>query len=698
MRRPHACGNEVQTVKNQRVPKRSRRTAQPAPRASAGRTGLLAGLIVAAGALVFGNSLWGPFIYDDAFAIVRNPRIQQLWPLWDALHPLTNTPLAGRPMVSLSFAVNYALGGLDVRGYHAFNIAVHIFGALALFGIVRRTLLREPLRQRFGQSSAGIAAASALIWMTHPLQTEAVNYLTQRTESVMGLFYLLTIYAAIRAHEPGSRLKWAAVSIAACGAGMASKESMVSAPLMVALYDWAFRTGPVGPVLRERWRLYAGLAVTWVLLAVLIWSGPRSGTVGFSTAVGPLTYAMNQCVMIVRYVRLAVWPSPLVLDYGYPQPLTAGAVAPYAVVVAILLVATIVALRFRPAAGFLGAWFFVILAPTSSIVPIASEVGAERRMYLPLAGLVVLLVTLGYVLIDRVVKEAGEDRAVAGFRSRTRAVLVSVLVVALGWTSASRNAEYRSPERIWRSVLAVRPSWRVQNNLGMELSRQGRYAEAIDHYREALRDQPDSLEIHYNLAHDLEFRGAIPEAITEYRAFLRLEPDEALVHNILGTLLARQGSTDEAIAHYREALRLRPDFADPHGNLGDALLAQRKFEEAADEFTKFLQVRPDEAGVHNNVGLALAQLERPDEAIAHYRRAVELRPDFAEAQFNLGLALTVTGRRLEGREHLRAAARLNPAMARDVGELTGDLPSSVDDGATRPLDDKATGPFRRPLR
>ena len=647
---------------------------------------LLAGLIAATGVLVFGNSLWGSFIYDDSISIVRNPRIRHLWPLWDALRGLSNTPTAGRPLVGLSFALNYVAGGLDVRGYHAVNIAVHVLSALVLFGVVRRTLLRDPLRERFSRASAGIAAACSLIWMTHPLQTEVVNYVTQRTESVMGLFYLLTIYAAIRAHEAGRRFGWAAVSIAACGAGMASKESMVTAPLVVLLYDWAFKTSPFGQVVQERWRLYAGLGATWAVLAALMWSGPRSGTVGFSTAVGPVTYAANQCLMLVRYVRLAVWPSRLLFDYGLPEPLTSGAVAPYAVVVAVLLIATVAALIVRPTVGFLGAWFFVILAPTSSVVPIASEVGAERRMYLPLAGLVVLAVTVGYVLIDLVLKRNGKDRPVAGLRVRTGAVLVTAVVFALGVVSARRNAEYRDPAAIWRTVVDLRPSSRAHNNLGTELSTQGHYPEAIEHYRQALRDNPGSLEIHYNLAHDLEFQGEINEAIAQYREFLRLKPDDVIVHNLLGVLLAGQGKTDDAIAHYREALRMSPDSADAHGNLGNALIRQKKFDEAAGHFLEALKVRPREAGLHNNLGLAFASLGKPDEAIAQYRVAVELRPDYAEAHFNLGLALSVTGHPDEGRQQFREAVRLDPQMNAVVGDVMRDLFQSRD---------AVTGPLRR---
>jgi protein O-mannosyl-transferase len=620
------------------------------------------GLIVAVGVLVFGNSLWGQFIYDDEAAITGNGSIRQLWPPWGALNSPRDSPLAGRPIVSLSFAVNYALGGLDVRGYHVVNVAVHILCALLLFGIVRRTLSRDPLRRRFGEPSAGIAAACALIWMVHPLQTEAVNYLTQRTESMVGLFYLLTIYAAIRAYEPGRRVAWSAVSVAACAAGMASKEVMVTAPLMVALYDWAFRTGSARAALRERWRLYIGLAATWVLLAALIWAGPRSQTVGFATSVDPLRYALNQCVMLVRYVRLAVWPSPLVLDYGVPKVLTVGAIVPYAGMLAALVLAATVALVFRPPAGFLCAWFFVILAPTSSVVPIASEVGAERRLYLPLAGMVVLAVVLARVLLDRALRDGAADGAAGGLRRRSAAALAALVILSLGGLSARRNLEYRDGVSLWRSVLAHEPSWRAHVNLGKELGKLSRHAEATEEFRQAVRDAPDRVDNYYSLALSLEQSGDLAGAVEQYREFLKRRSDDARVHVRLGAALERQGHVEEGIAQYREALRIRSDFADAHARLASTLSRQQKFEEAAEHFRHYLKAQPDDAVAHNELGLALGHLDRLNEAITEFRRAVELRPNYAEAHFALGVALDLTGHADEGQQHLREAARLDPAM------------------------------------
>src|SRR5206468_3019554 len=154
-------------------------------------------------------------------------------------------PTAGRPLVNVSFAINYALGGLNVVGYHVLNVALHVLCALLIFGIVRRTFdligrsgQEQPVRSpRPDSQAANLACAVALIWVLHPLNTEAVNYLTQRTEIMMALFYSLTLYASIRAVQSPRALVWTAGAIVSCAAGMASKESMVTAPLMVVLFD-----------------------------------------------------------------------------------------------------------------------------------------------------------------------------------------------------------------------------------------------------------------------------------------------------------------------------------------------------------------------------------------------------------------------------------------------------------------------------
>ncbi len=162
-------------------------------------------VIVVAGVTAYWNSFPGVFLFDDLYW-VGNPNIHQLWPPAHWLHPEINAgTVGGRPVVSLSLALNYAYGGTDVWGYHAVNLLIHILAALALFGLMRRTLLLPVLRPRFAAAATPIALATALIWTVHPLQTGAVMYIIQRNESLVCLFYLVTLYCVVRGAAAGVR-------------------------------------------------------------------------------------------------------------------------------------------------------------------------------------------------------------------------------------------------------------------------------------------------------------------------------------------------------------------------------------------------------------------------------------------------------------------------------------------------------------
>lgn len=624
-------------------------------------------LLVLAGFAVYANSLEGPFFFDDVVSIVENPAIRQLWPPTRVLLPAQDSPVAGRPVVSLSLAVNYAIGGEEVGGYHAVNVAVHILCALVLLGIVRRTLLDEALRHRFGPHAGWLALACAMIWMVHPIQTECVDYVTQRTESIMALFYLLTLYAAIRAADSRRAAWWSAASIGACALGMASKEVMVTAPFMVLMYDWCFRTTPFAAVLRRRLGLYAGLASTWIILAALMIAWPHQESIGASEAVSHLDYALNQCRVLVGYVALAIWPHPLNIDYGLARPVEPAAIAPYAALLALLLAATLVALARRPRIGFAGVWFFVILSPTSSVIPIVTEVAAERRLYLSLAGLIALVVIGGYALVQRAVRD--RRRAARRAAPWIGAGLVGVIVVLLGAATRHRNAQYRDPIVLWQAAMEANPAnYRPPNNIGILLRSRGRAEEAVTHFRQALELRPDAPRIHYNLANALATLQRQDEAITEFRLALLLNPDYADAHHNLAVALGKQGQVNAAIEHLREALRLDPDDAEVHVTLAVALRTAGRLDEAAAHFRRAAEIQPGYAAAHQNLGSILHQQGDLEGAVDQYRLALDADPASIGSRFNLGVALQERGRLDEAAAQARLLESLAAGFA-DSGSL-----------------------------
>jgi tetratricopeptide (TPR) repeat protein len=610
------------------------------------------------------NSLSTPFLFDDFASIRDNPTIRQLWPISVPLSPPNHgESVSGRPIVNLSLAANYALGGLDVRGYHLWNIVVHVLCALLVFGIIHRTLLR--FKPDLVKVRTALATSIALIWMVHPLQTEAVTYVIGRTESMMALFYLLTLYSSIRTiGQDGSRL-WTVTAVVSCGLGMATKEAMVTAPLMVALYDRIFVFDSWSKTFRSRRGLYAALAATWLVLAAITWSSPRAHSAGFQSSeelrmvTSPWGYLLNQSVMITRYLRLSFWPRRLVLDYGFIQPLTLGDVAPYAVLVLLLLAATIVALIKRPRLGFLGAWFFVTLAPTSSIVPVVTEVGAERRMYLPSLAIVTLVVVGGRALLRR-----------AGVPKGALIVGVVALNGLLVVGTLARNADYGSELVMWQTVVDRWPGGRAHLNLASALQAAGRKDEMMPHLREATRDLPDA---HYDLGAQLLARGSYDEAINELEQFLRDRPthrNAGSARKLIGEAHAKLGDRflakedfANAGAQYQMYLSTNPNGADGWQNLGVALAAQGRVDEAVGAFEHEVALEPQSGAAHRNLANALLTGRNFQAAVEHARQAVTLQPNDPIAHDLFGLSLAGLGRLDEAAQQFREALAIDPRDA-----------------------------------
>jgi len=666
-------------------------TPSPGPDPFFARWGALlaGGVIVLAALAAYHHSFSGPFIFDDQLAITDNPTIRQLG---SALSPSASSTTAGRPVLNLTFALNYVLGGMNVWGYHAFNLLVHALAGLVLFGIVRRTLARPALSRRFGTNAVPLALAVAVIWVVHPIQTEAVTYISQRAESLMGLFYLLTLYCFIRGasatgerreakgEKPegtalalGSQLStlspklWFPASVLGCFLGTMSKEMIATAPVMVLLYDRTFVAGSFREAWRLRWRYYLGLAFTWLLLAYLR-IDLRQPSVGFSQGVTWWSYALTSCRSFVLYCELVFWPHPLVFYYGanFIQHVTEA--VPYILVLAALLVGMAVALWRWPVIGFASAWFFLILAPTSSVVPLVLQPMAEHRLYLSLAAVVVMVVLGLYALLGR----------------RSLVICVALSIV-LGVLTIRRNEDYRSDLAIWSDNVAKCPDnpWahlnegkallvmgrlteakdqleialrlkpdlaQIYNNLGVISDQSGRIDEAINDYIQALRFASNLVDTHYNLAVDLHRMGRLAEAIDQYGEVVKANPDDFMAQCGLGTALAEQGHLAEALARFKEIVRIFPESAEAHYNLGTAFIQLGRFTEALNEYKVAIQINPEYAEAHYNLGNTLVQLGRLPEAIGQYELTLRFKPDYADARKNLERAQKILAQSAAGSE------------------------------------------------
>lgn len=677
--------------------------AKESPAASS-RSVATGAVVLALTALAYANTFGVPFFFDDLSAIVRNASIRNLWSWHVFTPPLDAAGATGRPLVNLTLALNYASGGTAVRGYHIFNLLVHLASTALLLGFVWRTFLSPAVDARFRAHAKALASVIALLWALHPLQTESVTCTIQRTELLGGFFVLFVLYAFLRATGPSDAVAdtprippriWSLLAVIACFLGVAAKEFVAVVPLLVLLYDRTFVAGTFRAAWHARRLFYLGLASSWLLFAVLLGSAPhRNHNVGFGLGVSGWEYLLTQCRALAIYLKLAIWPHPLVVDYGNVLVERAGDVAVQAVVIGSLLAATFWALARRPVLGFLGAWFFILLGPSSSFIPLTTQTIAEHRMYLPLAAVCTAVVVGTFSRWGRPVFFVGSG--------------VALLFGALTFL---RNRDYRTELSLWSDTVAKAPeNARAHYDLGNALSRVGRESEAVPQYETALRlslgrrgSTALSGAVSANLARALVSLGRSEEAVAVYRRGLELDPQSVATRVDLAVTLLALGRAAEAMPLLQEAIQLKPTDVDARAHLAEALLALHRTDEAIAGFQAASQLAPRNSAVrrqfanllldqnrlpeavavyreilqlpggehpevHTHLAIALSELGQAEAALPHFIRAAEMEPANPAMQTNLGAALLRVGQLGPAKVHLEAALRLNPnyAPAREI--------------------------------
>jgi protein O-mannosyl-transferase len=513
--------------------------------------------LVLLGALIYCGTLDSPFLMDDGPSIEEAQQIEALWPLSKALSAPPGSGQSGRPLVALSLAVNYALGAREVVGYHVFNIAVHVLAALALFGVARRVLLATGESEH--RRPTELAFAIAALWVVHPLHTDALNHVIYRNETMMALFYLVTLYCALRFFEGGR--KWSVFAVLACIASMACKEVAVSLPLAVLAFDAFFGAGGFRAALRARPAFYAALAASWLALALFISSGDRGESVGLehSEIIGSVDYLRTQLVAVPLYLRLTFLPWPLIFDYFDGQVIRSWTpVLLPAVLLTALLAFSLHAFCKGRVAGLLGLAVAVILAPSSSVIPLAGELIAEHRMVLPLAPLIAMVV----IFVHRLLSRLGERR-----RMLAPALLV-ITLGALAATTVARNADYASTRTLWLDTVEKRPqNARAWNQLGLALRDEGDPEAAAAAFLESIELDPQSGTSQFNLANLYFGQGRMAEAARYYGESIEHREPDAIAYYNHGSTLLLSGQVARGLEQYERALELQPGWEPPASRL-----------------------------------------------------------------------------------------------------------------------------------
>lgn len=617
---------------------------------------IAAALILCAGLAAYSGSFSGPFVLDDTTSITGNPTIRHLWPLTDVLTtPRVNVTVQSRPVLNLSLAFNYALSGYNVSSYHVFNLLIHLLAALCVFGIIRRTLFSKTSPLFSEIESSVLALAISLIWVVHPLNTESVTYVIQRAESLTALFLFLSLYCSLRYFDKTARAnQWALGAVVTSLLGMATKEVMVVAPVLILIYDRCFCSGSFRNALKLHVRLYLGLFLTWILLIILVIQsgGNRGGSIGFGIHGAAFSYLATQGEAIYRYLILSFWPHPLVFEYGAFKITDFRELAPW------LFVLPLIILSFRtffkkPKIGFLGAWFFIILSPTS-LVPGTSQMIVEHRMYMPLLAVLTFSIIGLYTLFKKSIWFSLEFFLIGIF---SIAFIFSLLTY-------QRNITYRSSFNLWNETLKERPDNPLAHfMIAEEYLIRGEHTQAGEHYYKAVTLSPSFIVAHERFGEYLLSMGNFVEAQKEFENALALSPDFADAYLNLGSLLARNHKPEAALPYLKKASSLEPNNSEARYNLANTLVMLGKYNEAYTHYTAAIHFNPNYSQAYYNWGNALFEETNYKEAIEKYAKAVILNPAYYLAEYNEGNAYVSLHLFKDAALHYNRALKINPSFA-----------------------------------
>lgn len=524
---------------------------------------LIVGMIVAA----YWPALDGEFLFDDRFEIVDNPALAVLWPPTTAMFTGGSQP--HRPIPYYTLAINYAWGGLDPRGYHIMNLLIHLINGAVGWWVVQETLRRLSALGRLPALDPpaidAVAGFTAAVWLAHPLCTQAVSYVYQRMESLAALCLLGGFACFLKtqtARRPAAQACWMAATVVCAALGVLCKEHAAVAPLCLALFALVLRPASepftlrraANALLANKW-FAVGLSLIWPLAGWVVWT-QRSRYSEFGQAGWtPWEYILSQPRSLARYLQLAVWPAGQSIDYCWAPPAGFWEQAPGWVIVSLWVGSCAWGLKQAPAWALVSGIPLLVLAPTSSLLPVA-DLCVEHRMYLPLLPLVAAGIVGGAAGFRKLCD--GMDRA-GPLDSRVLWIMGVGIALVLAGVTWNRNHAYRSERAMWEAVLAAdQGHQRAAMILAGKAGAEGDFCKVENLCRAALQSKRQFVEFQARLLTQLAVAidkngGNREEAIQCVQHAARLSPTIPEIHGVLGDLLLPVDPEQAAVAHRRAA-------------------------------------------------------------------------------------------------------------------------------------------------
>ena len=583
-------------------------------------------------ARAFGNAF---LFFDDPQNVLDNPPIRALTRQHLAIY--FTTPLLGMysPLVYLSFAIDYAIGGFETTSYHATNLALHLINVLLVAVIVRRLT-----------NHATSGALVALLFGVHPLNVAGVVPISVRSSLLYSTFYLAAYLAYLVYVRRGER-RWLGMALACFILSGLSKSSAVVFPAILVVTD-----------------IYVGRRLTrrvWIekVPFVLIAAGLAALTLAFRSDLGVRQdFSLIERAALALY-SLAYYAFALVVPIGlspfHPYPPRVDGHLPISIYLAALACIIVVATAWlwkpqRRLIAFGGSFFLINLVLVLKLVPIGVEFIADRYVYLASIGLLL-------VVVELVLGLAGKRAGIAAF---------AALAMWLSTVAYARTIDWRDRQTFETRILQRYPEDPdAHAGLGVALADQGRFEEAVAHFSRAASIDPNNADTRVNLCAALQKLGRFEDAVREGRAAVGLRPQQADAHTNLASALEALGRSEESASEYGEVVRLTPASGEAHANLGRALLALNgRSADAVTHLREALRLGAQPGSTHYLLGNALAQLDRLREAVAEYESALtdDRVARSPELHNDLGVALVRLGRVDAAIAQFREAVRLDPAF------------------------------------
>ena len=576
------------------------------------RLSILIFVIVCLSQFVYLNSLSNQFVYDDGPTIVNNYFIKKWSNLPLLFHKdyfIFSGELSYRPVVTLSYFIDYAFWKLNPFGFHLTNTLLHTLNSVLLFFLLRRIF-----------NCRYISFVVTIIFSCHPVLTEAVNAISYREDLLTATFFIAAFLLYMKASKDERSFSPAYFASVVCYLlGIFSKEMAIILPLLIFLYDLIFTK--VQSLSYKLTRYYTGYilaTIFYLSMRFVILHNPIESHVSYPEGSIFINF-LTMSKVLASYMKLFFFPVILCADYNVPY---SSFLFDVSFILSFLLLVVVIVITYRlffssKILFFSVVWFFVSLLPVLNIVPI-DNIMAARYLYLPIIGFCILV---GNLLVQH------HNKTVSFNKPYITVTLLVLMLVMFSFKTTKQNTVWTNETVLWANTAIISPkSFKVHNNLGNSYVNTGKLDKALFEYKYALTLNNNYFYAHHNLGIIYNKMGMFKEAFIECQKALQINPSYPDTHNNLGLLYAKSNKLDLAVIEFTNAILNKPDYSDAYNNLGATYIRKGLYEKAIKECLEAIKYNDCNVDSYRNLIIAYLNNEQVDKAIEVSKKVLSLAP------------------------------------------------------------------------